>query len=87
MSMTFPPATLVASLHMGAVQRFLRACVYHRLSCPLSHEADSMPHPPLSGVGTASGTGSPAASGSSPTGRASSALFVRPHHERCPATH
>jgi hypothetical protein len=37
--MTFPPATLVASTHVGAVQRSSRACVCHRLVCPLSHEA------------------------------------------------
>jgi hypothetical protein len=86
MFMTFPPATLAASTHVGAVQHFPRACVYHRPLCPLSHEADSTLHPPLSGVGTASGTGSPAASGSGPTGHASSALSVCPHYERRPAT-
>jgi hypothetical protein len=86
MSMTFLPIPLAASAHAGAVQRFPRACVYHRPSCPLFQEADMMLHPPLSGVGTASGTRSPTASGSGPTGHASSALSVRPCRERRPAT-
>jgi hypothetical protein len=86
MSTTFPPVSLAASVYAGAVQCSPRACVYHRPLYPLFQEADMTPHPPLSGVGTASGTGSPTASGSGPTGHASSALSVRPCHERCPAT-
>jgi hypothetical protein len=62
MSMASPPVPLAASAHVGAVQHSPRACVYHRPSCPLLKEADTTPHPPPSGVGTASGTGSPTAS-------------------------
>jgi hypothetical protein len=81
MFMTFPPTMLAASLHMGAVQRFLRACVYHRLSCPLSHEADTMlPPSPMGGV-LASHIGSPTASGRGPTGNVSSTLSVHPRRK------
>jgi hypothetical protein len=58
---------LAASTFSVAAQRFPDAQV-HEQSCPQFCEADSTPHPPLSGVGTTSGTGSPAASGSGPNG-------------------
>jgi hypothetical protein len=87
MSVTSSPlSALAASTCVAAVQLVPSSAHACELVCPLSHEADPMPHPPLSGVGTTSGTGSPTASGSGPTGHASSALSVCPHYERCPVT-
>jgi hypothetical protein len=73
--------TLAASTFSVAAQRFSDAQVYKQL-CPQFHEADLMPHPPLSGVGTASGTGSPAASGSGPNGLPSLPQARRPRKRR-----
>jgi hypothetical protein len=72
---------LAASTFSVAAQRFSNAQV-HEQSCPLFHEADSTPHPPSSGVGTTSGTGSPAASGSGPNGPPSPPQARRPHKRR-----
>jgi hypothetical protein len=58
---------LAASTFSVVAQRFPNALV-HEQACPLFHEADLTPHPPFSGVGTVSGTGSPVASGSGPNG-------------------
>jgi hypothetical protein len=61
------------------------AALPHEPSCPLSHEADTMPPPsPLGGM-PVSPVGSPTASGSGPTGQASSAPSARPRHKRRPA--
>jgi hypothetical protein len=68
---------LAASTFSVAAQRFPDAQVHEQL-CPQFCEADSTPHPPLSGVGTTSGTGSLAASGSGPNGLPS------PPQARCP---
>jgi hypothetical protein len=76
---------LAASTFSVAAQRFPNAQV-HEQSCPQFHEADSAPHPPLSGVGTASGTGSPTASGSGPNGLPLPPQARRPR-KRCPVKH
>jgi hypothetical protein len=72
---------LAASTFSVAAQRFPDAQV-HEQSCPQFCEADSTPHPPLSGVGTASGTGSPAASGSGPNGPPSPPQARHPRKRR-----
>ena len=75
---------LAAAAFVVASQRFPSARA-HEPSCPLSHEADTMPPPsPMEGV-PASPIGSPTASGSGPTGHASSAPSARPRHKRRPA--
>jgi hypothetical protein len=72
---------LAASTFLVVAQCFPNAQVHEQL-CPLFHEADSMPHPPFSGVGTASGTGSPIASGSGPNGPPSLPQARRPCKRR-----
>jgi hypothetical protein len=72
---------LAASTFSVVAQRFPNAQV-HEQSCPLFHEANSTPHPPFSGVGTASGTGSPIASGSGPNGPSSPPQARRPCKRR-----
>jgi hypothetical protein len=75
---------LAAAAFAVANDRF-PAALPHEPSCPLSHEADTMPPPsPLGGVPT-SPVGSPTASGSGSTGQASSAPSARPRHKRHPA--
>jgi hypothetical protein len=75
---------LAAAAFAVANDRFPTALPHEQL-CPLSQEADTMPLPsPLGGV-PASPVGCPTASGSGPTGHASSAPSVRPHHKRHPA--
>jgi hypothetical protein len=69
---------LAASTFLVATQCFPNAQI-HEQSCPQFREADSMLHPPLSGVGTASGTGSPTASGNGPNGPPSPPQARRPH--------
>jgi hypothetical protein len=72
---------LAASTFSVAAQRFPDAQV-HEQSCPQFCEADSTPHPPLFGVGTASGTGSSAAGGSRPNGLPSPPQARRPRKRR-----
>jgi hypothetical protein len=72
---------LAASTFSVVAQCFPNAQV-HEQSCPLFHEADSTPHPPFYGVGTASGTGSPIASGSGPNGPPSPPQARRPRKRR-----
>jgi hypothetical protein len=77
---------LVAAAFAVANDRF-PAALPHEPLCPLSHEADTMPPPsPLGGV-PVSPVGSPTASGSGPTGQASSAPSACPRHKRRPAKH
>jgi hypothetical protein len=68
---------LAAAAFAVANDRFPTA-LPHEPSCPLSQEADTMPLP-------ASPVGCPTASGSGPTGHASSAPSMRPRHKRRPA--
>jgi hypothetical protein len=75
---------LAAAAFVVAGQRFPSARA-HEPSCPLSHEADTMPPPsPMGGV-PASHIGSPTASGSGPTGHVSSTPSVRPRRRGRPA--
>jgi hypothetical protein len=75
---------LAAAAFAVANDRFPTA-LPHEQSCPLSQEADTVPLPsPLGGV-PASPVGCPTASGSGPTGHASSAPPARPRHKRRPA--
>jgi hypothetical protein len=75
---------LAAAAFVVAGQRFPSARA-HEPSCPLSHEADTMPPPsPVGGV-PASHIGSPTASGSGPTGHVSSTPSVCPRRKGRPA--
>jgi hypothetical protein len=75
---------LAAAAFVVAGQRFPSART-HEPSCPLSHEADTMPpSSPVGGV-PASHIGSPTASGSGPTGHVSSTPSVRPRRRGRPA--
>jgi hypothetical protein len=65
----------------GAGGRGVISTHRHKPSCPLSHEADTMPPPsPMGGVPT-SHIRSPTASGNGPMGHVSSALPVCPCHK------
>jgi hypothetical protein len=76
---------LAAAAFVVAGQRFPSAHM-HEPSCPLSHEADTMPPPsPIGGGVPASHIGSPTASGSGPTGHVSSTLSVHPRRKGRPA--
>jgi hypothetical protein len=67
---------LAVAAFVVAGQRFPSACA-HELSCPLSHEADTMPPPsPVGGV--------PASHIGSPTGHVSSTPSVRPRRKGRP---
>jgi hypothetical protein len=75
---------LAAAAFVVAGQRFPSAHV-HEPSCPLSHEANTMPPPsPMGGV-PASHIRSPTASGSGPMGHVSSTPSVRPCRKGRPA--
>jgi hypothetical protein len=75
---------LAAATFVVAGQRFPSARA-HEPSCPLSHEADTMPPPSHMGGVPASHIGSSTASGSGPTGHVSSTPSVRPRRKGRPA--